>query len=79
MVEWEIRLVDQGPIRVWVEDERNLSAEYVSLLAEQEPRRWWTRKPNVYWYVVDDLVLNADFVVSVRPRKPLLNKYTIGY
>jgi hypothetical protein len=64
---WEIKLVQQKPIRVEVDDDRNLRAEYEALMK----RPWWRRR--VTWRVTDTVTVHIDAVMAVqkapKPRK----------
>lgn len=79
MSRWEIRLANQGPIRVNVEDERNLAEEYEMFEAWYHARRWWHRRRSPFWRVTDDVVLHAEIVAGVclKPVRP--EKRAIGF
>lgn len=80
MALWEIRLANQNPIRVDVEDEtRNLCAEYEAFSAEQ-PSRWaFWKRDQAFWKVTDDVLIHRDLVAGVLLKKPKPDKGTIGF
>jgi len=79
MAQWEIRLINQGPVRVDVEEERNLCDEYEAFEAYQQHARWrFWRSKSPYWRVTDAVVLHRDVIVGVLPRKAKPRR-TIGF
>jgi hypothetical protein len=79
---WEIRIINQEPVRVDVEDERNLTEEYTDFDAYHEGTRWWKfwrPKLSPYWQITDSVVVHKDAVVGVVPRKPKMQKQPIGF
>lgn len=82
MAHWEIRVINQEPVRVDVEEERNLTDEYASLDAVHAATRWWkfwAPRPSPYWHITDVVVLHKDVVVGVMPRKPKVPRPRIGF
>jgi len=77
---WEIRLANQEPIRVEVEDHRNLPEEYGEFASAHEANRWrfWD-KPSPYWQVTDQVVVHKDIIVGVLPRRVKQPKPSIGF
>jgi hypothetical protein len=91
MAQWEIRLANQPPVKVEVEEGRNLAAEYWAFQAEHdawpEPT-WWDRlkfwrsteeSPSEYWQITDTVILHKDIVAGVMPKKPKPPKHAIGF
>lgn len=82
MALWEIRLANQEPVRVDVEEDRNLTEEYFDLDAAHGAARWWkfwSRRPSPFWQISDSVVIHKDIVVGVMPRKPKVPKQSIGF
>ena len=82
MATWEIRLINQEPVRVDVDDARNLTEEYGFLEEAHGDARWWkfwAVRPSPYWQVTDTVVLHKDAIVGVLPRKPKMLKPRIGF
>jgi len=79
MARWEIRLVNQEPVRVEVEEDRNLSEEYAAFDAFHDSIRWrFWRKASPYWQVTESVVLHKDIVAGVLP-KPKPVKRSLGF
>lgn len=80
MAHWEIRVINQEPIRVEVEDTRNLGAEYEAFDSGFHSGRWkfWQRR-SPYWYITDTIMLHKDIVVGVYPRKLKTPRPSIGF
>lgn len=77
---WEIRLVDQPPMRVEAEEGRNLAKEFTifceSLRAKQR-RKWmfWNRKAqDPYWVINEETKLHFQMVAGVLIMKPVKKK-----
>ena len=70
MRRWEIRLANQPPIKVEVEDSRNLVQEYQQFRAGATAKGWrfWLPDPNPYWTVLPEVVLHHEIVAGIRPR-----------
>jgi|NOAtaT_7_FD_contig_21_11618080_length_290_multi_2_in_0_out_0_1 hypothetical protein len=80
MALWEIRIANQEPVRVDIEEERNLSEEYADLEAYHDSLRWrFWRRASPYWKVTDAVVIHKDVVVGVLPKKPKVGKPPIGF
>lgn len=82
MAQWEIRLLNGEPVRVEVEEQRNLSEEYAAFDAHHDSfRRWafWKQRPSPYWQVTEAVVIHKDAVVGVLPRKPKIGRARIGF
>lgn len=79
MAQWEIRLINQGPVRVDVDEERNLCEEYEAFEALHNHSRWrFWRSKSPYWKVTDAVVLHKDAIVGVLPRRPKIRQ-SIGF
>lgn len=80
MVTWEIRLIDQPPIRVQIEEDRDLVEEYEVVRARAKPRPWrfWER-PDPFWQVTPEIIVHHEMVVGVLPRRPKEPRNPIGF
>lgn len=72
MVTWEIRLVDQPPVRVELEAGRNLSDEFSAFRAKcmaAQPPKWkfWARRDDqdLYWIINETTKLHIQMVAAV--------------
>ena len=81
MRSWEIRLANQPPLRVDVEDQRNLAAEYAEFVETVTPRSWkfWRQPSNPYWKISPEVVLHHEIVAGVSPKRGLPVKERIGF
>lgn len=80
MALWEIRLANQAPIRVEVDDSRNLSEEYHAFQASQRRPFWaFWRQTNPYWKVTDLVTLHYDIVAGVMPKRVKEARQPIGF
>lgn len=77
MAIWEIRLVDQPPMRVEVENGRNLAREFSAFrdgLAKKQRLRWqfWKRDTlDPYWVINEQTKLHVQMVAGVLIMKPV--------
>jgi hypothetical protein len=80
MALWEIRLANQDPVRVDVEDERNLTEEYSDFEARHDANRWrFWRRLSPFWQVTEAVTIHKDIIVGVMPRKPKAQRPKIGF
>lgn len=80
MAQWLIRLANQGPVRIEVEDDRNLTDEYEEFAEWHGSQRWkfWERK-SPFWRVTDDVVIHKDIVAGILPRIEKPAKAPVGF
>jgi hypothetical protein len=78
MAVWEIRLVEQPPMRVEAEDGRNLAKEFTlfceALRSKRRPRWMFWSKPessDPYWVINDETKLHVQMVAGVLIMKPV--------
>lgn len=82
MAHWEIRLINQQPVRVVVAADRNLCTEYQEFEELHQDVRWWKfwqTTPSPYWQVTESVVLHKDVVVGVVPKPPKPARRRIGF
>lgn len=85
MALWEIRLADQPPLVVDVEDGRNLAVELTSLVQAAlatKQRAWWKiweqREIDPYWQITDRHRYHLSVIAGVKPAmKPKRDKRTV--
>lgn len=70
MAIWEIRIVDQPPIKVEITDGRNLSKEFTQFchdLTASRPPKWkfWAKPQDLYWVVNEDTKLHVQMVAAI--------------
>jgi hypothetical protein len=81
MALWEIRLVNQPPVRVDVEDDRDLVAEHAAFEEVHSEVRWWSfwNRPSPFWHITDTVVVHREMIAGVLPKKPKVDKARIGF
>jgi hypothetical protein len=78
---WEIRLMNQPPVRVDVADDRNLIEEHVEFEQAHADVRWWSyrKRPSPFWQITDTVVVHREMIAGVLPKKPKVEKDRIGF
>jgi hypothetical protein len=77
---WEIRLANQDPIRIEVDDARNLREEYALFEEEHAANRWkFWRRLSPFWQVTDNVAIHRELIAGVLTRKPKAPKNHIGF
>lgn len=81
MRRWEIRLANQPPIRVDVDDARNLSQEYQAFRDHALSRGWrfWRPQPNPYWQISEEVALHHEIVAGIRPKEMAAPYRPVGF
>lgn len=81
MARWRILLVNEAPVVVEVDDERNLALEFVEFHNETQHPWWkfWKKRQNPLWQVTEDVLVHRDAVASIHERPERSGKRSIGF
>lgn len=67
---WEIKIINQAPITVDVDESRNLATEFTEFKTRPRTFWEWVRRAERYWQVTETVSLHPETVVMIKLLTP---------